>query len=111
MPMYLRGLNVLVFVYDVTDEHYLENLEPFVDIAHDNLVDSLIVSIFCGNKIDLVDSSFKQSSITDALKTRFSDKIPHMKFVFTSALTGEGIDDIPHAIFDGKSKRFRGKGK
>ena len=107
--MYLRSAVILVLVYDVTDEHYLENLEPFVDIVHDNWTDSSIAAIFCGNKIDLVDSPFKKSSITDALKARFSDRLPHIKYVFTSASTGEGIDDIPQAIFDGKpSKKSRG---
>ena len=99
-PMFTRDSHVFILVFDVTDEHYLEGLEPFVNIVHDITGKNHLTTFFCGNKIYLVDSSFNESEVFESLEKRFSDRIPSIRVIFTSALTGEGIDKIIPTILD-----------
>ena len=98
--MFMRRSHVYILVFDVTDEHYLENLEPFVKTVCDITDEVTLTTIFCGNKIDLVDSSFNEFEVFESLEKRFSDRIPSIKVIFTSALTGSGIDKIIPTILD-----------
>ena len=100
VPLYARQAHIFVLVFDVTHGDYLENLEPFVDIACDNWNEETITAVFCGNKMDLADPSFDKSGVMVNLSVFFGDKLRNMRFVFTSALTGEGIDTILPTIFE-----------
>ena len=106
--MLIRNSQVFILVFDVTDDHYLENLDPFVDIAYTTYDEERVVSIFCGNKIDLADPSYDRSSVIDSLNERFGDRMRNMRVLFTSALTGEGISDIIPSIFDDSANLFCG---
>ena len=104
--MYCRGAHAFILVFDVTDDQYLENLDPFVDVVYRTCDQERVVSIFCGNKIDLADPSYDRSSVIDSLNQRFGDRIRNMRVLFTSALTGEGISDIVPSIFEDSATCF-----
>ena len=105
-PMYWKDAHCIVVVFDVTcctsdvdfdvDAFYhcfssytREESEPMV--------------IFCGNKIDLARPDFDRAAIADSLYKHFGDTIKFMRVIFTSALTGEGIDELLPAMFDSSS--------
>tara|TARA_B100001094_G_scaffold326471_1_gene382713 strand:+ start:6446 stop:6826 length:381 start_codon:yes stop_codon:yes gene_type:complete len=83
----MRNANVVIVVYDVTDEHGLERAENWIDVARRESSAELLVLV--GNKIDLVDK--RVIAKTDALKVASAGSL---LYVETSAKTGQDVDNL-----------------
>ena len=92
-PMYYRGTDVAIIVYDITSpislshaEDWIEELQSYVDTERR----SDLRIILAANKSDLIEEEYKQPKELRA--TKFND------FVVVSAKTGEGIDILFEGI-------------
>ncbi|KAH0792321.1 small GTP-binding protein [Histomonas meleagridis] len=92
-PMYYRSADVAVLVYDVTSKASLEGLEKWAsEIANRGPPNVKLVVI--GNKIDLEDAR----CISKEQGKELADRLGAVIFGETSAVTGEGINDIFNQI-------------
>ena len=97
--MCLRGANFIVIVFDVTEASSVVGLDALVDLVTKEFGESPPMVVFCGNKIDLVGPQYDRNAMIDSLNERFGVKLPCMRVLFTSAVTGEGIDKIFPTLF------------
>lgn len=94
-PMYYRGTDVAIIVYDVTSpislshaEDWIEELQSYVDTERR----SDLKIILAANKSDLIGKEYKQPE--ELRTTKFNN------FVVVSAKTGEGIDLLFEGIIN-----------
>lgn len=91
IPIYCRGSQIIILVFDQSDKKTFSNLESWINfIAEEVDVDKIF---FVGNKSDL-----KSVFSIDKYQT-FSTKNGG-SFFSTSALNGEGIDELFREIAD-----------
>ena len=103
-PMYYRGANAIVSVYDVTNKNsYHRALEWVKDtsghICHDGR--SQVFSVLVGNKIDCDDADREVSTALGRKGTADELGIAHV-FAETSAKTGENV----HGVFENIAKHL-----
>jgi small GTP-binding protein len=91
VPIYVRGANASVLVYDRTDHESFQGLTEWRALLDDNLSPDT-PSFVVANKIDLVDSG-----VEDELGERFA-AAHKSAFCRTSALTGQGVDALFQSI-------------
>eukprot|EP01114_Cavostelium_apophysatum_P015041 TRINITY_DN4023_c0_g1_i1.p1 TRINITY_DN4023_c0_g1~~TRINITY_DN4023_c0_g1_i1.p1 ORF type:complete len:207 (-),score=24.02 TRINITY_DN4023_c0_g1_i1:43-663(-) len=91
-PMYYRGANAAILVYDMTQAQSFESVKDWVRELNTNVNDEIVIAI-AGNKCDLVD---KDGAISSQVK-EYAESIDAMCFE-TSALTDRGVEDLFFAI-------------
>jgi small GTP-binding protein len=92
VPVYLRGANAVILVYDVTDHASFTSLSHWYEVLVDVVPTGTSIYIV-GNKIDLADDAL----IDDAQAIQFS-KVHNAMFFKVSALSGAGLDALFEAI-------------
>ncbi|MEJ2250573.1 MAG: GTP-binding protein [Candidatus Lokiarchaeota archaeon] len=84
--LYLEGANGALIVYDVTDRSTFDKLRGWLESWKNSRGEQPLVLI--GNKSDLED----RISVSEQEGKEFAEK-NHMKFLITSAKTGEHVED------------------
>jgi small GTP-binding protein len=88
VPMYLRGADAALIVYDVTNEKTFCDLQEWYDQLENNTSDS-IITFLIENKID-----FKENQgIDENIAKEFADS-HRSEYRQTSAKTGDGVDKM-----------------
>jgi small GTP-binding protein len=82
---YYRGAEVLVVVYDITDEKTFENIDYWIKEAEDGLTTTPVI-VLVGNKTDLEDER-----VVDRTRGEREAKIRRAMFIETSARTRKRI--------------------
>jgi len=85
--LYLEGSQGALIVFDVTDQQSFDDLEEWIQ----SLVEirgNDVPMIIIGNKIDLVESRVVAEDVAREYAKRYNAKI-----IFTSAATGEKVED------------------
>ena len=91
LPAYLRGANAVVAGFDITSRETYEECDRRIKIARDASPGATVVAV--GNKVDLAEE--RQVSKKEAQAHFASMGIAYME---TSAKTGEGVDELFHAL-------------
>jgi small GTP-binding protein len=94
VPIYYRSARAVLLVFDVRSKRSLEELEEFIPKLNDICPDALRVLV--ANKIDLPE---RIDDYPDLLKTS-AEALGVAEVFETSALTGEGIDELFGYIAD-----------
>lgn len=92
VPVYLRGADVALIIYDITDMDSFQNLSQWFEQLADTVPQEIPVFII-GNKIDLN----RQQMIDDEQAKSFANR-HHARFTKTSAVTGEGVEELFKAV-------------
>lgn len=95
MPMYYRGSNIAIVVFDLTDEETFEKAKKWTGILEECKKDNLeekndMVIILVGNKSDMDQHLINYLCIEGKL---FADE-HKINFITTSAKTGSNIENI-----------------
>jgi small GTP-binding protein len=99
VPVYLRGANVAILVYDITDHASFVSLRQWYEVLVDVVPTGTCLYVV-GNKIDLA-----EDGLTDDTQAEQFSMVHNAKFFKVSALTGEGLDQL----FDSIARRlFKG---
>ncbi len=97
LPLYLRGANIIIIVYDLTDRQSFDNIKEYwlQSILQDTSSRSNILVYLVGNKSDAVtnasDLTYCTTEACDFIKEYSEIKIFHK---LTSAKTGVGITEL-----------------
>lgn len=91
---FYRQASIAVIVFDVSNIQSFENLDYWINSLHDYIGNLKIILV--GNKVD-VGQSFEKERIKE-----FADRL-NCEYVFTSALTGDGIDELFNTIAETSS--------
>jgi small GTP-binding protein len=94
IPLYLRGADACVLVFDLTDTDPIDSLDKLYNYVQSNL-DSSVFVVVCGNKLDLLVGSEEPASVA-----AWADSKQVLYFT-TSALNGQGIDELFRAVAEG----------
>ena len=92
-PMYYRGANVVILVFDVTSKESLEDLDNWSAEIADQAPQG-VKTVLVGNKIDLI--SERCVSIETAKSV--ANSIGASFYAETSAITGIGINEVFNKI-------------
>ncbi len=105
IPMYYRGAQVALIVYDVTSKDSFETAKKWVEeLKHDKPNEFL--KILVANKIDLQE----ESVITKEMGLSYAGK-ENLLFYETSAKSGEGINKLFSELSNALPKRLQKKKK
>ena len=96
---YLRGSDVILFVYSITDEDSFSYLRPLYNDINENALDLSkdTKSIIVGNKNDLRYTSEGSKIVKDDDAIQFAQEIS-AKFILTSAVTLENLGELCELI-------------
>jgi small GTP-binding protein len=87
VPLYMRNAHGLVFVFDVSSEESLQDLDSIYDAIHEEMrADTR--AILCANKFDLVPRNFDLSEYKNWGQRH------GMNLMQTSAKTGDGVLEL-----------------
>jgi small GTP-binding protein len=87
VPLYMRSAHGLVFVFDIMSLAAIRGLNAVFESIKDQLVEDMQLML-CANKIDLLDAHPNLAAESDWAKEH------NMELVETSALTGQGVNDL-----------------
>jgi small GTP-binding protein len=99
VPLYLTGASFVIIVFSVNCQESFNHVTFWLEKAKDKVPDADLVLV--GNKIDVKE---RIVSISQGQGWASAHAIPYME---TSALTGEGVNDVFDALIDGYLKRVR----
>ena len=85
VPMYARGAQVAVVVFDLSSKESYEGIFPWIKTVREDY--DILNIIVVGNKNDL-----ETFTNTDEIVVKYGDEV--LKFLSVSAETGSGIDDL-----------------
>lgn len=90
-PLYYRGANVVVLVYDLTSEQTFKDISDWIEQlkGHVNLSQTSIILV--GNKVDLLPN--EERAVTPEAAEDYAKTI-NAKYYDASAVTGVNVDDI-----------------
>lgn len=88
VPIYFQRANAIIFVFDLTDERSINDLESWCDVARKNAPEDCVY-LLVGNKMDL---GARPVSEDEILSIQF--KIHALEYYKTSAVTKEGINEF-----------------
>mmetsp|Transcript_33310 Transcript_33310/g.61143 ORF Transcript_33310/g.61143 Transcript_33310/m.61143 type:complete len:234 (+) Transcript_33310:160-861(+) len=91
-PMYYRGSNAAILVYDITKPGSFAALQDWADELRQNGPADLVL-VVCGNKSDLEEGRLVDRSIGEA----YADDIGAL-YIETSAKAGEGVENMFVAV-------------
>ena len=98
VPVYLRGAEAALLVYDVTDRESFRSLGHWKDLLLDNVPETTLMFVV-GNKIDLDENVV----VEDVQAQQFAQQ-QNSKLYKVSAMTGQGIgllfEDVARAILE-----------
>jgi small GTP-binding protein len=94
IPLYLRGADAAVIVFDVMAPRPAESLDKLYTQIRQHL-DASVFLLLCGNKCDLLADEMEPEGVVAWAAAR---EIGYFK---TSAMTGQGIDQLFFAIAGG----------
>lgn len=101
MPMYVRGAQIALLVYDLTNRNSFEMLNLYFDILKES-DEQFPQTILIGNKIDLELKTVSDTELESKQK-QFENEI-HLdniiKIVQMSAKTGQGLDILLSTLCD-----------
>lgn len=86
VPIYLRGADAIIIVFDVTDKKSFEGVSEWIEMAQ-NIVTGIPV-VLLGNKIDLRN----RREVSDEIISSFAKK-NNMIYLEASAKSGEGVEN------------------
>ena len=92
VPVYLRGAQAAILVYDITDKESFRSISHWYDILVD-VVSTGTPIFLVGNKIDLQSEAVVEDQQAIAFATAHGSQLYKV-----SALTGSGLDQLFHAI-------------
>lgn len=92
LPMYYRGADIILIVFDVTNMNYEKKLKYHLS----QLTDSKYSIIIIGNKIDLISKEDQNIIYNDIKKYRSYENVNNI--MFTSAKTNENIENVKNVI-------------
>jgi small GTP-binding protein len=87
VPLYMRNAHGLVFVFDIVSRAAIRGLDAVFESIKDQLVDDMQLML-CANKVDLLDQHPNLAAESDWAREH------SMELVETSALTGQGVNDL-----------------
>ena len=90
---YFRSCNGVLLVFDLTDTESFNKLNYWLDMIHENTKEKPIIFLI-GNKVDIG----HQNVSSDEIESFCSKN--QIKFYKTSALTGEGVDEVVDEMID-----------
>ncbi|KAL0066608.1 GTP-binding protein of the rab/ypt [Marasmius tenuissimus] len=90
--MYYRNANCAVVVYDITQSASLEKARNWIRELQRQADPSIVIAL-CGNKSDLA----ARRQVTEEEAKKYAEE-EGLMWGETSAKTGEGVNDIFHAI-------------
>jgi small GTP-binding protein len=93
-PMYYRGANAGVLVFDITSVESLDTVASWVDELHSYAGNDIVI-VLCANKSDLRSSVGADTGVTQQAMDAYARSIG-AAVLSTSAKTGEGVQ----ALFD-----------
>jgi GTPase SAR1 family protein len=88
VPVYLRGAEGALVVYDITDRESFASLTHWFSLLVDGLTPETVVFLIA-NKIDLIESAV----VPDETGAAYANG-RKASFFKVSAMTGEGIDQV-----------------
>lgn len=88
IPMYYRGANAALVVYDITSAESFEKAKQWIEDLKTEKPDNFM-KVLIGNKEDLTESAV----ITEEMGRQYAEQ-EGLLFYRTSAKTGEGIKDL-----------------
>lgn len=88
-PVFVKNATIAIFVYDITKKESLAALDYFHDMVKNHSPPNCFIAVV-GNKIDLESAR----AISRDQGSEYAEKIKSTLFVETSAVTGEGIDEL-----------------
>ncbi|OHS99219.1 small GTP-binding protein [Tritrichomonas foetus] len=92
VPVYLRGAQAAILVYDITDRESFKSINHWYDILVD-VVSTGTPIFLVGNKIDL-----EKDSVVDDQSARAFATSHNSQLYKVSAMTGQGLDALFQAI-------------
>jgi small GTP-binding protein len=95
-PVALRGAEIAILVFDITEQSSFENLNDWLDSLVNSAGDSIRMIIVVGNKSDLGPAARVSRQAAEAATESLRARISGVESVFveTSALTGDGISEL-----------------
>ena len=87
VPIYLRGADAVIIVFDITDKKSFDNLNEWVEVAQN--ITTGIPIILLANKIDLEN----ERAISVEIISNFAKK-NNLIYLEASAKSGEGVEQI-----------------
>lgn len=88
-PVFVKNATIAIFVYDITKKESLAALDYFHDMVKNHSPPNCFIAVV-GNKIDLESAR----AISRDQGSEYAEKIKSTLFVETSAVTGEGVDEL-----------------
>lgn len=88
IPMYYRGANAALVVYDITSAESFERAKRWIEDLKTEKPDNFM-KVLIGNKVDLSEAAV----ITEEMGKQYAEQ-EGLLFYQTSAKTGEGIKDL-----------------
>lgn len=87
--IFLQRCEIVFIVFDFTRLESLENIEEWIEESKNFTSSSDVTYFLIGNKIDLIEYSDELREIAKSIADKYN-----YRFFITSALTGEGIDEV-----------------
>jgi len=98
VPVYMRDSNAVIVVFDLTQPNQMESVQGYINMIRDSLPPEVPI-ILAGNKADLASGNAGY----DVHSWAMSNSIPSFS---VSAKTGQGIDDLFHAVAEGSLQKL-----
>lgn len=100
-PVFFKDAVIAILMYDVTKPSTLETLDEFYNVIQDRAPNCFCAVV--GNKIDL------PRAVKAEQGQEYAKKIGSTLFMETSALTGEGVNDLFQALASEPNLKFTKK--
>ena len=100
-PVFFKDAVIAILMYDVTKPSTLETLDEFYNVIQDRAPNCFCAVV--GNKIDL------PRVVKAEQGQEYAKKIGSTLFMETSALTGEGVNDLFQALASEPNLKFTKK--
>ncbi|MFX1511873.1 MAG: Rab family GTPase [Promethearchaeota archaeon] len=94
LPLYVSGTEGVVFCFDVTRPETLENMPIWMDIFHSSGQKPIIVLCACKGDLE------GEKNINEPLVQEMQKKFNISRYIETSALTGENVEELFSSITD-----------
>lgn len=101
-PLYYRDANAAILVYDITTKETFKKVEKWVEEL--KIFNKEIEIVVAGNKSDVGKYDIDREEVN-----RYCDKY-EIENTYTSAKTGDGLDDLFDNIFKKLAKKFYKEG-